>query len=54
MKKSYALLLFGVVFTAVNAMMLQQWKINKLNSQIKLAEMRADINTGWTNELLSG
>ena len=53
MKKSYALLLFGVVFTAVNVMLLQQWRIDKLNSQIKLAEMRADINTEWTNELLS-
>ena len=53
MKKSYALLLFGVVFTAVNVMLLQQWKINRLNGQMKLAEMRADINTEWTNELLS-
>ena len=53
MKKAYAILLFGVVFTAVNAMMLQQWKINRLNAQIKLAEMRANINTEWTNELLS-
>ena len=53
MKKSYALLLFGVVFTFVNVMLLQQWKIDKLNAQVKLAEMRADINTEWTNELLS-
>ena len=53
MKKAYAILLFGVVFTAVNAMMLQQWKINRLNAQIKLAEMRANINTEWTNELFS-
>ena len=53
MKKSYALLLFGVVFTFVNVMLLQQWKISKLNAQVKLAEMRADINTEWTNELLS-
>ena len=53
MKKSYALLLFCVVFTAVNAMLLQQWKINRLGSQIKLAEMRAEINTEWTNELLA-
>ena len=53
MKKAYAILLFGVVFTAVNAMMLQQWKINRLNAQVKLAQMRANINTEWTNELLS-
>tara|TARA_R110002110_G_scaffold159686_1_gene357654 strand:- start:98 stop:661 length:564 start_codon:yes stop_codon:yes gene_type:complete len=53
MKKSYALLLFGVVFTAVNVMLLQQWRIDKLNNQVELAEMRADINTEWTNELLS-
>jgi len=49
----YAFMLFGIVFTAVNAMLLQQWKINKLNARIKLAEMRANINTEWTNELLS-
>ena len=53
MKKSYALLLFGVVFTAVNAMLLQQWKINKLSASLQLAEMRANINTEWTNELLA-
>ena len=53
MKKAYAILLFGVVFTAVNAMMLQQWKINRLNAQVRLADMRANINTEWTNELLS-
>ena len=53
MKKLYAFMLFGIVFTAVNSMLLQQWKINRLNSQIKLAEMRANINTEWTNELLS-
>tara|TARA_R100000008_G_C3583359_1_gene170258 strand:+ start:2163 stop:2717 length:555 start_codon:yes stop_codon:yes gene_type:complete len=51
--KKYALLLFGVVFTFVNVMLLQQWKIDKLNAQVKLAEMRANINTEWTNELLS-
>ena len=53
MKKLYAFMLFGIVFTAVNSMLLQQWKINKLNARIKLAEMRANINTEWTNELLS-
>jgi len=53
MKKLYAFMLFGIVFTAVNSMLLQQWKINKLNAQLKLAEMRANINTEWTNELLS-
>ena len=53
MKKFYALLLFGVVFTAVNAMLLQQRKIDRLSAQGKLAEMRANINTEWTNELLS-
>jgi hypothetical protein len=34
-------------------MLLQQWKINRLSGQVKLAEMRANINTEWTNELLS-
>tara|TARA_R100000005_G_scaffold95912_1_gene79481 strand:+ start:8018 stop:8581 length:564 start_codon:yes stop_codon:yes gene_type:complete len=53
MKKSYALLFFGVVFTAVNAMLLQQWKINRLNASLELSEMRANINTEWTNELLA-
>ena len=53
MKKLYAFMLFGIVFTAVNVMLLQQWKISRLNGQVKLAEMRANINTEWTNELLS-
>ena len=53
MKKLYAFMLFGIVFTAVNSMLLQQWKINRLSGQVKLAEMRANINTEWTNELLS-
>jgi len=51
-KKSYALMLFGIVFTAVNSMLLQQWKINRLNGQIKLAEMQSNINVEWANELL--
>jgi hypothetical protein len=34
-------------------MTLQQWKINRLNALVKLADMRANINTEWTNELLS-
>ena len=52
MKKSYALMLFGIVFTAVNSMLLQQWKINRLSSQVQLAEMQSNINVEWTNELL--
>ena len=52
MKKFHAFMLFGIVFTAVNSMLLQQWKINRLSGQIELAEMRANINTEWANELL--
>ena len=52
MKKFHAFMLFGIVFTAVNSMLLQQWKINRLNSQVKLAEMQSSINVEWANELL--
>tara|TARA_R100001244_G_scaffold64957_1_gene53852 strand:+ start:236 stop:799 length:564 start_codon:yes stop_codon:yes gene_type:complete len=52
MKKSYAFMLFAVVFTAVNSMLLQQWKISSLNNQLTLSEMREDINNDWVSELL--
>jgi hypothetical protein len=52
MKKSYAFMLFAVVFTAVNSMLLQQWKISQLNNQLTLSEMREHINTDWVNELM--
>jgi hypothetical protein len=45
-------MLFGIVFTAVNSMLLQQWKINRLNGQVKLSEMQSSINVEWANELL--
>ena len=53
MKKFHAFMLFAIVFTAVNSMLLQQWKIGYLNNQLTLSEMRGNINTEWTNELLS-
>tara|TARA_B100000809_G_C15068554_1_gene505099 strand:- start:420 stop:980 length:561 start_codon:yes stop_codon:yes gene_type:complete len=52
MKKFHAFMLFAIVFTAVNSMLLQQWKIGYLNNQLHLSEMRGNINTEWTNELL--
>ena len=52
MKKFHAFMLFGIVFTAVNAMLLQHWRIGHLNNQLHLSEMRGNINTEWTNELL--
>ena len=52
MKKFHAFMLFAIVFTAVNSMLLQQWKIGYLNNQLTLSEMRGNINTEWTNELL--
>lgn len=52
MKKSHAFMLLAVVFTAVNSMLLQQWKISSLNNQLTLSEMRDGINNDWVNELL--
>ena len=52
MKKFHAFMLFGIVLTAVNAMLLQHWRIGYLNNQLHLSEMRGNINTEWTNELL--
>ena len=52
MKKFHAFMLFAIVFTAINSMLLQQWKIGYLNNQLTLSEMRGNINTEWTNELL--
>tara|TARA_R110002020_G_scaffold93177_5_gene224937 strand:+ start:151 stop:675 length:525 start_codon:yes stop_codon:yes gene_type:complete len=45
-------MLFGVVFTAANVLLLQNWKINYLNNQLQLSEMRSDVNNDFTNELL--
>jgi len=52
MKKLNYIMLFGVVFTAANLSLLQNWKIDSLNNQLKLAEMRSDVNNDFTNELL--
>ena len=52
MKKFNIIMLFCVVFTAANLLLLQNWKINYLNSQLQLSEMRSDVNNDLTNELL--
>ena len=52
MKKLNYIMLFGVVFTAANLLLLQHWKMNYLNSQLRLSEMRSDINNDFTDELL--
>ena len=52
MKKLNYIMLFGVVFTAANVLLLQNWKINYLNNQLQLSEMRSDVNNDFTNELL--
>jgi hypothetical protein len=52
MKKFNNIMLFGVVFTAVNLLLLQQWKIDELKGQLTLTEMRENINSDWVNELL--
>ena len=52
MKKFNNIMLFCVVFTAVNLLLLQQWKIGYLNNQLELSTMRSDVNTDFTNELL--
>tara|TARA_R100001377_G_scaffold84658_1_gene68719 strand:+ start:3004 stop:3552 length:549 start_codon:yes stop_codon:yes gene_type:complete len=41
-----------VVLTLLNAGMAQQWRISHLNNQLALSEMRADVNTEFTDELL--
>ena len=52
MKKLNYIMLFGIVFTAANLLLLQNWKINYLNNQLQLSEMRSDVNNDFTNELL--
>ena len=52
MKKFNNIMLFCVVFTAVNLLLLQQWKIGYLNNQLELSTMRSDVNNDFTNELL--
>jgi len=52
MKKLNYIMLFGIVFTAANLSLLQNWKINYLNNQLQLSEMRSDVNNDFTNELL--
>tara|TARA_R110000824_G_scaffold202474_2_gene386742 strand:+ start:541 stop:1077 length:537 start_codon:yes stop_codon:yes gene_type:complete len=52
MKKFNNIMLFCVVFTAVNLLLLQQWKIGYLNNQLELSIMRSDVNNDFTNELL--
>jgi|TARA_R110000824_G_scaffold394352_2_gene594081 hypothetical protein len=45
-------MLFGVVFTAANLLLLQHWKIGYVNNQLRLSEMRSEINNDFTDELL--
>ena len=52
MKKLHAFMLFGIVFTALNSLLLQHWRIGYLNNQLHLAEMQSNINVEWANELL--
>lgn len=54
MKKDNTLRLaiIGIVFTLVNAVLVQQYKINDISNQIEISKMRADVNTEFTNELL--
>ena len=52
MKKLNYIMLFGVVFTAANLSLLQNWKIDSLNNQLQLSTMRSDVNNDFTNELL--
>ena len=52
MKKFNNIMLFCVVFTAANLLLLQQWKIGYLNNQLQLSTMRSDVNNDFTNELL--
>jgi hypothetical protein len=52
MKKFNNIMLFCVVLTAVNLLLLQQWKIGYLNNQLQLSTMRSDVNNDFTNELL--
>ena len=52
MKKLNYIMLFGIVFTAANLLLLQNWKIDSLNNQLRLSEMRSDVNNDFTNELL--
>ena len=52
MKKLNYIMLFGIVFTAANVLLLQNWKINYLNNQLQLSTMRSDVNNDFTNELL--
>ena len=42
----------AVVFTFINAMVVQQWRIADLTDQLRIAEMRADVNTDFANELV--
>ena len=52
MKKLNNVMLFGIVFTAANLLLLQNWKIDYVNNQLRLSEMRSDINNEFANELL--
>ena len=52
MKKLNNIMLFGVVFTAANLLLLQHWKIGYVNNQLRLSEMRSEINNDFTDELL--
>jgi len=54
MKKDNVLRLaiVGVMFTLVNAVLVQQYRLNDVSNQLEISTMRADINTEFTNELM--
>tara|TARA_R110000744_G_scaffold17559_1_gene47521 strand:+ start:1164 stop:1721 length:558 start_codon:yes stop_codon:yes gene_type:complete len=54
MKKDSVLRLaiVGVMFTLLNAVLVQQYRLNDVSNQLEISTMRADINTEFTNELI--
>ena len=46
------LVIVGVMFTLVNAVLVQQYRLNDVSNQLEISTMRADINTEFTNELM--
>jgi len=54
MKKDSVLRLaiVGIMFTLVNAVLVQQYRLNDVSNQLEISRMRADINTDFTDELL--
>ena len=46
------LVIVGVMFTLVNAVLVQQYRLNDVSNQLEISITRADINTEFANELL--